>query len=218
VKGKKPPEQNVNSFNMQLGNETKAWEAERDLVLRQMLYDLTMWFSIRNNPKKTRYLSHNASEFIAAFVLDTDETPNGTIYSTDDEDGPGGPDADATNELQPQPGDMAPASSRNSLPARAGTFKRSVTPTGVRPPAKIIRRPSEKLPGNPNEIQRAFEDLPKQPADTATPPKKEEDKDESMTAEEVAALKRQVSSKRMYADGVQSETPRLPEPRSPRAK
>jgi hypothetical protein len=92
-----------------------------------MLYDLTMWFSIRNNPKKTRYLSHNASEFITAFGLDTDETANGTIYSTDDEDGPGGPDA--TNAVEPQPDDINPSSSRKSRPS--GTYTRSGTPTAV---------------------------------------------------------------------------------------
>jgi hypothetical protein len=211
VKGKKPPEQTVNNFNLQLSNETKAWEADRDLVLRQMLYDLTMWFSIRNNPKKTRYLSHNASEFIAAFGLDTDETPNGTIYSTDDEDGPGGPDA--TSAVQPQPGDMAPASSENGRPARSGSFMRPVTPTGGR---KSIRRPAQQLPGNPKEIQRAFEDLPKQPADTATPPKKE-DPDESekpLTAQEREAIKNSVGNARSrYADEL--DTPRQPQPRSP---
>jgi hypothetical protein len=218
VKGKKPPEQTVNTFNLQLSNETKAWEADRDLVLRQMLYDLTMWFSIRNNPKKTRYLSHNASEFIAAFGLDTDETANGTIYSTDDEDGPGGPDAGATSAVQPQPDDINPSSSRNSRPARAGSFTRPATPTGVRRP---IKRPDSP------ELRRAFEQLEQDKKNTAKPPPKKEDPDQSerpLTAQEREAIKNSVGNAReRYEDEL--ETPRLPlsksplpQPKSPRAK
>ena len=210
MKGKKPQEQTVNLFNLQLSNETNAWEADRDLVLRQMLYDLTMWFSIRNNPKKTRYLSHNASEFIAAFGLDTDETASGTIYSTDDEDGPGGPDA-----VEPQPDNMNPSSSRSSRPARAAVT-RPVTPTTARrTTSKSIRRP--QMPGDPQEIQQAFEKFPKKPADTPTPPKQKEDPDQSekpFTPEEREALKNSVGNARnRYADEL--DTPRQPQPRSP---
>ena len=57
----------------------------RHLVLEQMLYDLTLWFSMLNDVK-TRYCSAHVAAFIRAFDLRPDEvTDNEPEASSDDE-------------------------------------------------------------------------------------------------------------------------------------
>ena len=67
-------------------DQKKAVMDRRHLVLEQMLYDLTLWFSMLNDVK-TRYCSAHVAAFIRAFDLRPDEvTGNEPEASSDDED------------------------------------------------------------------------------------------------------------------------------------
>jgi hypothetical protein len=64
----------------------KDYDNNQALFLRQTLFDLTMWYSISNDVKTTRYTSPYLNEFIKHFQLRNDEIPdNHTDASTDDE-------------------------------------------------------------------------------------------------------------------------------------
>jgi hypothetical protein len=67
------------------------YKKDLDLILRQTLYDLTMWDSIRNTPKHTRYMSHNVQKFIDAYGLKNDEPQDGADDSSDDDAPPSDP-------------------------------------------------------------------------------------------------------------------------------
>jgi hypothetical protein len=65
-------------------DKRKACDDQRLLVLEQMLYDLTLYYTM-NNETKTRYANKHVTAFIKAFKL-TEEPPDGEAdYSTDDE-------------------------------------------------------------------------------------------------------------------------------------
>ncbi len=128
VKGKKPDGQNGFAFKSVVNGQIKKYEDNRDLVLRQMLYDLTMWYSMENRPHKTRYMSHHVQAFITAFDLDNNELTNSNVDSSDD-DGPGPPTPananapdliPATAQATQKPGDMRPASAARRPPSPMG--------------------------------------------------------------------------------------------------
>jgi hypothetical protein len=154
VRGKKPDSMNATMFIAGKNGQIREYEENRDLVLRQMLYDLTMWYSMQNRPHKTRYMSHHVQAFITAFGLDNSELTNSNVDSSDD-DGPG-PPAD--------PADKAP----DLIPATAQALQkpddmRPSTPTKNRGAAGLYRAPSGRKiisgttpPGNPQEILEQF--------------------------------------------------------------
>jgi hypothetical protein len=150
VKGKKPDPLTGTMFVRGKNGQIKEYEANRDLILRQMLYDLTMWYSMANTPKKTRYMSHHVQAFITAFGLANSENTTGTVDSSDD-DGPGPPPpaittSPQTNKQQPPPRAQSPY-------ARPAT-----NATGGGRPA-VRRQPSKTIKAGPQdeEIQAAFE-------------------------------------------------------------
>ncbi len=49
--------------------EHKYYEKRCKLIVEQLLYDLTIWNSIENDIKPTRYTSHHVAEFIKHFKL-----------------------------------------------------------------------------------------------------------------------------------------------------
>ncbi len=50
-----------------------------------MVYDLTMWYSIENVTKRTRYTSRYVQEFINFFNLENEEIPfNGDAEASSD--------------------------------------------------------------------------------------------------------------------------------------
>jgi DNA repair exonuclease SbcCD ATPase subunit len=65
-------------------DQIKACDDQRLLVLEQMLYDLTLYYTMHNETK-TRYANKHVTVFIKAFKL-TEESPDGeAANSTDDE-------------------------------------------------------------------------------------------------------------------------------------
>jgi hypothetical protein len=72
------------------GADRTELDKRRLTVLRQMIYDLTIWFSILND-KHTRYASANVTAFIQAFGLVHNEPADGDQPSTDDERAPSAP-------------------------------------------------------------------------------------------------------------------------------
>jgi hypothetical protein len=65
-------------------DKRKACNDQRLLVLEQMLYDLTLYYTMLNEPR-TRYANKHVTAFIEAFKL-TEEPPDGLApNSTDDE-------------------------------------------------------------------------------------------------------------------------------------
>ena len=69
-------------------------DTDLKLILEQMLYDLTLGFSMAND-KHTRYASGHVREFIAAFGLAVPEQgDNDAEFSTDDEARPPSPPPD----------------------------------------------------------------------------------------------------------------------------
>jgi hypothetical protein len=75
---------------LQPGPERTELEKKRLTVLRQMIYDLTIWFSI-DNAKHTRYASAHVAAFIHNFGLENNEPADGGQASTDDEREPPAP-------------------------------------------------------------------------------------------------------------------------------
>ena len=82
------------TWKMYLANEAESQKTDdqkkkvmdrRFLVLEQMLYDLTLWFSMLNNVK-TRYCSAHVTAFIHAFGLRNDETRDPNAEASSDED------------------------------------------------------------------------------------------------------------------------------------
>jgi predicted nucleic acid-binding Zn-ribbon protein len=71
------PVVNVGTFDSTLQTRLDAWNADLLLVCRQMVYDLTMWYSMRNTPKHTRYTSAHVTSFITEFGLTTNELLDG---------------------------------------------------------------------------------------------------------------------------------------------
>jgi hypothetical protein len=65
-------------------DQRKACDKQRLLVLEQMLYELTLYYTMNNEPR-TRYANKHVTAFIQAFEL-TEEQPEGlAANSTDDE-------------------------------------------------------------------------------------------------------------------------------------
>jgi hypothetical protein len=62
-----------------------AYDLKQQLVLRQVVYDITMWNSIANRPIHTRYHSHLVKEFIDNFKLVHSE-PETELQPSSDED------------------------------------------------------------------------------------------------------------------------------------
>jgi multidrug efflux pump subunit AcrA (membrane-fusion protein) len=79
-----------NIARLQPGPERTELEKKRLTVLRQMIYDLTIWFSM-DNDKHTRYASAHVAAFIKAFGLVHTEPADGGQVSTDDEREPPAP-------------------------------------------------------------------------------------------------------------------------------
>jgi hypothetical protein len=60
-------------------------QENKDTLIRQMVYDLTMWYSIENVTKRTRYTSRYVQEFINFFNLENEEIPfNGDAEASSD--------------------------------------------------------------------------------------------------------------------------------------
>jgi hypothetical protein len=155
-KFKKTEQQNRASWSMSTQQEFKTWEEHRDLILRQMLYDLTMWYSMANSPKKTRYMSHHVQAFITAFGLDNNEFTTGTVDSSDD-DGPGPPaDAAAPDLLITNP--QTNQKPRNMLSRPASPRTKTSTPTGQRTSVRLNpRKPIQNAAGTSDEaVEEAF--------------------------------------------------------------
>jgi len=72
------------TFSPETAKQIREYEQNLPVVLRQTLYDLTMWDSILNSPKKTRYMSHNVQKFIDAYDLDNNEPTDSLHESSDD--------------------------------------------------------------------------------------------------------------------------------------
>jgi hypothetical protein len=84
----KPDAAKQTGFDLAASLALDAWNANLLLVCRQMVYDLTMWYSIQNTPKHTRYASAHVTSFITAFGLTTNELLDGKVESSDDDDAP----------------------------------------------------------------------------------------------------------------------------------
>jgi hypothetical protein len=138
---------------MGVNGQIRQYEDNRDLVLLQMLYDLTMWFSMENRPHKTRYMSHHVQAFITAFGLDNNELINSNVDSSDD-DGQGPPSPANANTP-----DLIPATA--PVAQRPGDMRPS-TPTKGRGATGLYRAPSSRKilaaqPGDPKAILEQFE-------------------------------------------------------------
>jgi hypothetical protein len=84
-------EQNENKIaRLQPGPDRTELEKKRLTVLRQMIYDLTIWFSM-DDDKHTRYSSGHVAAFIHNFGLQHTELADGNQPSTDDEPAPSDP-------------------------------------------------------------------------------------------------------------------------------
>ena len=72
--------------NTGIKQRTPELDRLRAIIFRQILYDLTMWDSIANPDKKTRYVSAYTAGFIAHFKLsNTEVVDNNAPPSSDDE-------------------------------------------------------------------------------------------------------------------------------------
>jgi hypothetical protein len=79
-----------NIAKLQSGADGTELYKKRLTVLRQMIYDLTIWFSM-DNDKYTRYASAYVAAFIRNFGLENTEPADGDQPSTDDERAPSAP-------------------------------------------------------------------------------------------------------------------------------
>lgn len=120
-KAKRPPAQSAAVFDPDYSQNQKEYQDKRDVILRQMLCDLSMWFSISNAPKRTSYMSHHVQQFIDKFELTNDEEANGDAYSSDDDTRP-----DPGN---PPPARTKPPPPRKPSPAPRGGSVRRPSPT-----------------------------------------------------------------------------------------
>ncbi len=72
--------------NTAIKKRTTKLNEQRDTIFRQILYDLTMWDSIANEDKKTRYVPAHTAGFIKTYKLRNTETvDNDAPFSSDDE-------------------------------------------------------------------------------------------------------------------------------------
>ncbi len=129
--------------------QIRTWDLyreDRDLVLHQMLYDLTMWFSISNTPKKTRYMSSHVQAFIDTFQLENNELTDGTVPSSDDDDTDEDLTADTvpTNSVTPQQPDPDAPATTPLNPAAATTYTRTSVPSSGN--RTSVRRPGRNQP------------------------------------------------------------------------
>jgi predicted nucleic acid-binding Zn-ribbon protein len=146
----KPDEAKQSGFDLAASQALDAWNADLLLVCRQMVYDLTMWYSMQNTPKHTRYASAHVTSFITEFGLNTNERLDGKVESSDDDDAPGPAPPEPEEEEEedeeeidlsglhvttpPAPADAAPAP---APPGRSTSIKfgKPTLPKGDKNPA-----------------------------------------------------------------------------------
>jgi hypothetical protein len=100
----KKPDAATTTFDPNTTKQIREYDQNLPVVLRQTLYDLTMWDSILNSPKKTRYMSRHVQSFITAFELENNEPTDSLQDSSDDEAPP-----DAPADAPPPAAPMLPA-------------------------------------------------------------------------------------------------------------
>jgi uncharacterized protein (DUF302 family) len=74
--------------NTAITKRTPALDEERDTIFRQILYDLTMWDSIANEDKKTRYVSAYTEGFIKTYKLSNSEIVDANAPASSDDEAP----------------------------------------------------------------------------------------------------------------------------------
>jgi hypothetical protein len=117
-------------FSPETTRQIKEYNENLPVVLRQILHDLTMWDSIPNTSKKTRYMSRNVQQFIDTYELKNDEPKDSAQDSSDD---------DAPDDAPPD----APAAAWSAAPsAQPASALQSSPPPPAPPPAGSQSPPS----------------------------------------------------------------------------
>ena len=93
------------------------YKKRKAVLVEQVMYDITMWDSIQNSPKRTRYTSKYVQDFIKYFGLENDDTTSRQANeSSDDEDPPDAPPAPQVPQMQEE------APSDDEQPAFTNTY------------------------------------------------------------------------------------------------
>jgi hypothetical protein len=151
VKDKKPDAAPI-AFDPNYAKQSREYEQNLRVILRQTLYDLTMWDSILNSPKKTRYMSHNVQKFIDAYGLDNNEPTDSLQESSDDD----APDAPPPAAAWPE----APNSPVANAPSTPDTTLKPSPPAGTAPLTQLNngRSKTRVTPSLPAQASQSAED------------------------------------------------------------
>ena len=99
-----------NEARRQYTAEQDAYKQRQTLLLRQIVYHLSMWRSIANTPKRTRYMSKYVALFIDKFKLSNPDDPAADADASSDDE----PEAPSLTDLinaelaQPAPQQQPP--------------------------------------------------------------------------------------------------------------
>ena len=97
------------------------YNKHKDVLVRQLVYDITVWDSIANPTKHTRYASKHVRDFIEHFKLESNDlaSARNQLESSDDDDAPDAPPAAGSHLVEEE----ASESDSESAPA----FKNAYT-------------------------------------------------------------------------------------------
>ncbi len=163
----KPDAAKQTGFDLAATQALETWNANLLLICRQMVYDLTMWYSMDNTPKHTRYTSAHVASFINAFGLNTQELQDGRAESSDDDDAPGPAPPDSEEEEEEDEAEIDLSDLRvKTPPAPADAAAPAPAPPGRTNSIKFSSFATPKPPGEKNPASRRTQRKGKQ-ADAA---------------------------------------------------